>query len=98
MICVPLFVKNNGVNIISHYEKQQYESSGFFPFYDKDVNTWEMIRGFEMDVTDFDDVFIGDGDGFCRETKMLSIEEVDLLSDDDKVASLRVAIQLGALK
>lgn len=98
MICVPIFIKNNGVNIISHYEKQQYESSGFFPFYDKDVNTWEMIRGFEMDVSDFDDVFIGDGDGFGRKTKMLSVEEVEWLSDDEKVASLQAAIRLGALK
>lgn len=57
------------------------------------VNTYEMIRGFRLDLTDFSDIKVGDGDGFWRDTALFTLEDISLLTDVDMVSSLKHVIQ-----
>lgn len=71
----------------------------FFPIHDEGVNTYEMVRWFNLDLTDFDDISIWDGDGFWRDTGLFTLSEIRYMDlKNDVVVALKWAIELGAFE
>lgn len=94
LILIPMTVKSWWVSIktsfgdVSLGPLKIFKEDGFYPLHDEIVNTWEMIRAFSINLLGFTDITVGDGDGFGRDTKLYSLEEMQNLKPDECVSSL----------
>ncbi len=70
--------------------------NGIYPVHDEKANTYEMVRSFSLDLQDFDEVISGDGDGFGRNIRLFTLDEIKGMDlEKEAVASLHGAIWLG---
>ncbi len=104
-IFVPLSISQKWENIKTVFRDEQWNMSheslenGFFPFHDKTVNTYEMIRWFHLNLKDFDEIIAWDGDWFWRNSQLFSLSEIKEMNlSADVVTSLKWAIELGVFE
>ncbi len=50
--------------------------TGLYPMYDERANTYEIAKKFRLNLSEFDEVAVGDGDGFGRTVKLMGAEEI----------------------
>ncbi|GAB0174251.1 MAG: hypothetical protein HHAS10_01300 [Candidatus Altimarinota bacterium] len=76
---------------------QGIEEGGIHTFHDEGVNTFEFIRSFSLDLTEYDTLSVADGDGFGREAGLYEEKQVQtFVEEGETVTSLKAANQLGA--
>lgn len=95
---VPLSVSSGGTEIVTRFidengNSESVTESGFFPLHDIWVNTYEMIRGFTMNLRNFSDIEVGDGDGFWRDATLFTIQDLSALTDIDITSSVKHVIE-----
>lgn len=101
-VFVPLYVSQEweSIQTVFRDEKESVYNESmekwFFPVHDVGINTYEMVRWFDLDLSDFEDISTWDGDGFWRNTRLFSLSEIqDMDLENDVVFSLKWAIELG---
>lgn len=91
VILEELTVLDGGVNVTTIFpgkEDTPVIEGGFVPVMDKWVNTMEFVRIFWLDLSKYEDINVGDGDGFGRETALFSPDDVRSLGTGNMVVSL----------
>lgn len=102
-ILIPLSVSQQWENILTIFHDESadmpYEirESGFFPVYDEDMNTYEMVRWFFLNLEDYDEIISWDGDWFWRDSQLFSLTEIEKLNLRGLlVSSLNWSLELAA--
>ena len=89
------------IRTVFHHDwvfQKETEESGFYPVHDEKNNTYEMVKRLDMDVTEFDEIYPGDGDGFGRDVFLCNRWDVESFVDAGKcVYSLEWAVQKWCL-
>lgn len=81
IIRVPMSEAEGGSTVTTNFKDggeivKSVVETGLFPMFDEKANTYEIAKKFKLDLSEFDEVTVGDGDGFGRPIRLMSAEEI----------------------